>query len=321
MTPSRLLVVRFSSLGDVVLTTPLLRAIHRAHPDAHVTLVTKERYAPLFTASPYVTRVVALGAAEPLRAFAERVRAPYDARLDLHGSLRSHALRRLVGGRWTTYRKRRWRRRLLIAFKVDLLRRVPPVAERYFDAARALDVVPDGAPAEIHVSPDARRAAEAYGPAGAVVLAPGARQATRRWPPERWRALARALRAAGHVPVAVGTAEERRWLDDDAVIPAYGLPLDVMAAVIARARVAVAHDSGPMHLATAVGTPVVALFGPTVPSMGFAPYRAAARVVERTLPCRPCSAFGGPVCPRGHHRCMIDIAPDAVARAVAELAA
>lgn len=321
MPQSRILVVRFSSLGDVVLTTPLLRAIHRAHPDAQVTFVTKTRYAPLFAASPYVARVIALAPDETLRAFADRVRGPYDARLDLHGSLRSLALRALLGGRWATYRKRRWRRRLMVAFKVNALDGVPPVAERYFEAATALGVVPDGGPPEVHVSSEAQRAAEAFGPVGAVVLAPGARQATRRWPPDRWRALARSLRAAGHVPVAVGTSSERALLDDDAVVPAYGLPLDVMAAVLRRAAVVVAHDSGAMHLATAVGVPVVALFGPTVPAMGFAPYRAPSRVIERTLACRPCSAFGGPVCPRGHHRCMIDITPEAVADAVAELAA
>ena len=71
-----------------------------------------------------------------------------------------------------------------------------------------------------------------------------------------------------------------------------------------------------MHMATAVGTPVVALFGPTVRQFGFFPYRARALVLERELPCRPCSYHGGPACPLGHHRCLRDISPDEVARGV-----
>jgi heptosyltransferase-2 len=71
-----------------------------------------------------------------------------------------------------------------------------------------------------------------------------------------------------------------------------------------------------MHMATAMRVPVVTLFGPTVQAFGFAPYRARATVLERDLPCRPCSAQGGPVCPLGHHRCLREITPDEVGRAL-----
>jgi heptosyltransferase-2 len=74
-----------------------------------------------------------------------------------------------------------------------------------------------------------------------------------------------------------------------------------------------------MHMATAVGTPVVALFGPTVRQFGFTPYRARATILERPLDCRPCSAMGGPRCPLGHHRCLGEITPDEVFEAVRRL--
>jgi heptosyltransferase-2 len=100
------------------------------------------------------------------------------------------------------------------------------------------------------------------------------------------------------------------------VIDAYGLPLLTTAAVLRRARVVVANDTGLMHLATAVGRPVIVLLGPTVGAFGYLPYGVPAQVLERAVPCRPCTASGGDHCPLGHHRCMIEIAPEAVAQAV-----
>jgi len=83
----------------------------------------------------------------------------------------------------------------------------------------------------------------------------------------------------------------------------------------------VSGDTGVMHMATGVGTPVVALFGPTVAQFGFFPYRAPAAVLERALDCRPCSATGTAACPLGHHRCLADITPEEVAAAVERLVA
>ena len=97
--------------------------------------------------------------------------------------------------------------------------------------------------------------------------------------------------------------------------------LQETGALLGRARALVSGDTGVMHMATGVGTPVVALFGPTVGQFGFFPYRAPAVVLERPLDCRPCSATGTAHCPMGHHRCLGDIAPAEVAAAVQRLVA
>jgi heptosyltransferase-2 len=97
--------------------------------------------------------------------------------------------------------------------------------------------------------------------------------------------------------------------------------LQETGALLARSRVVVSGDTGVMHMATGVGTPVVALFGPTVRQFGFFPYHGAGEVLERPLDCRPCSTMGGARCPMGHHRCLIDIAPGDVAAAVGRLVA
>jgi len=222
------------------------------------------------------------------------------------------------------------RRGFLIATKVDLYGRPVSVAERYFEAARGLDVRPDGGPPEFVLLPDAYDSVDRWiaerGWAGAplVVLAPGAAHATKRWPIDRWIALAARLKADGYVVAVAGGEQDRDGaapLATHAAIAAGHFSLQETGALLARARVLVSGDTGVMHMATGVGTPVVALFGPTVEQFGFFPYSSRAAVLQRRLDCRPCSAMGSAHCPMGHHRCLDDIAPEEVAAAVARLVA
>jgi lipopolysaccharide heptosyltransferase II len=325
------LLVRFSSIGDVLLTTPLVRTLRARHPDAEIVFVTKQAMAPLVADNPHLSSVVTLAPGESVRELARRLEALHPTRgLDLHGSLRSAALRFLVRCPWHGYSKRKLARGMLVSTKIDLYFRRIPVAERYFEAARGLDVRPDGGPPQFYLAAAAReRAAQWLGERGLdarplAVLAPGAAHFTKRWPQERWLALAQRLRDRGYVLVAVGGPEDRAAAET--LVPlvenAAGVfTLQETGAALARARVAITGDTGVMHMATGVGTPVVALFGPTVEQFGFFPYRAKATVLERRLDCRPCTPMGGPSCPMGHHRCLRDIEPDEVAAAAEALVA
>ncbi len=313
----RVLVIRFRSLGDVVLTTPLLRAIRTRHPDAEITFVVQSRYAELLAGNPAVARVVAPLPRESTGALARRLMPnQYDARVDLQDSRRSRRLRHLLGGSWGVVDRRRAARLALIWLGVDTYGPRVPMAERYFAAASALQVRPDGAPAEVFPTAEQEEYAAGLVPPGAVALAPGAAWANKRWPLEHWRALADRLAARGLPMVAVGSADERSLLQGPGIIDAYGLSLGATAAVLRRARVVVGNDSGLLHLATAVRRPVIALVGPTVGAFGYFPYGVPAEVIERPLACRPCTPSGSPHCPLGHHRCMIEIEPAAVAAAV-----
>jgi len=327
----RVLIVRFSSIGDILLTTPLVRALKRRHEDAQVIYVTKRAMAPLVADNPHLDQVVALEPEEPVAHLARRLRALHPTHgLDLHGSLRSAALRLLVRCRWSGYAKRKPARMVLISTKLDLYRGRVPVAERYFEAARRLDVHPDGGPPEFSLGAAAqdrvaRWLAERGLDAGPLAaLAPGAAHATKRWPLPHWQALAERLRGAGFRLVALGGPEDRgaaRQLSPLAESAAGEFSLQETGACLARARVLVSGDTGVMHMATGVGTPVVALFGPTVEAFGFFPYRARATVLQQDLSCRPCSPTGTARCPLGHHRCLVDVLPDAVAAAVERLVA
>lgn len=327
----RILIVRFSSIGDILLTTPLLRALRARHPQARITYVVRADMADTLRHNPHLTELVEWHRGTPLADTARALRdVQWTHRLDLHGSLRSHALRRLVGGSWTTYPKHRVRRSMLIRTGRRLGGHLGPVAERYFAAASGLDVTPDGKPPEFYFPVDAQREADQFLDRHGVgrdrtliAMAPGAAHFTKRWPVEHWQALVRRIRGTADV-VVLGGASERDL--GDALVEAGGgsvvnaagqFSLLGTGALLKRARVMAGGDTGVTHLATAVGTPVIAMYGPGVEEFGFFPYRGRAQVLQRAdLTCRPCSTHGGPRCPLGHHRCMVEISPEDVARAL-----
>jgi lipopolysaccharide heptosyltransferase II len=323
--PPRILLVRFSSLGDVLLLTPLIRALRARHPAATLTALTKQEWAPLLSANPQLDQVATITRGQSLVPLARALRqVGYTHRLDLHASVRSRMLRLLVPGTWHSFNARRSEREALIRRKEQRYQDQVPVAERYFEAAASLDVAPDGRPCELFISPAAEARAEewlARHDVGSelIACAPGAAHATKRWPIEHWHQLIARLTARGLVPIILGGEAEREagrelvQRSEGRTANAAGeLDLQATAALLRRARVAISGDTGAMHMATAVDTPVVALFGPTVEAFGFFPYRAAADVVQRELDCRPCSSKGSPRCPLGHHRCMQEILPDEV---------
>lgn len=335
-----ILVVRFSAIGDILLTTPLLRAIRTRHPGARIAYLTKQQYVPLLSENPNVNEVLGIAEGDGLRAIAAAIRSVrYSHLLDLHGNLRSLGLRAMVRGHWRSYSKRRFERQVLITAKRDIYGDVVPMAERYFEAAAGLDLDIDGQPPEFFLSAEAEDgAAVRLGELGLgegralVAMAPGAAHATKRWPIEGWARLSRRLLATGAEIVVLGGpgdvelakeivtqvrakitgGEERRIAS-----AAGALSLQETGAVIRRSAALISGDTGVMHMATGVGTPVVALFGPTVRQFGFFPYQAPRScVIELPLECRPCSAHGGPRCPLGHHRCLRGIAPENVFEAL-----
>ncbi|HYC33297.1 MAG TPA: lipopolysaccharide heptosyltransferase II [Gemmatimonadales bacterium] len=336
-----ILVVRFSAIGDILLTTPLLRVIRAQYPGARITFLTKEDYVPLVSDNPNVNEVYGIIEEDGIREIAGFIRSVrYSHLLDLHGNLRTLALRTVVRGPWRTFSKRRLERQVLITAKRDIYRDDVPMAERYFEAAKDLDVTPDGGPPDFYLSEESEASAEeklkgeGLGNAPAMVaLSPGAAHPTKCWPVEGWVRLARRLLVTGAEVVVIGGEADagfakaivdalRRQLEGETekrVKSLAGmLSLQESGAVIRRCAALISGDTGVMHMATGVGTPVVALFGPTVKRFGFFPYQAPrSTVVELPLECRPCSAQGGPVCPLGHHRCMRAIAPGTVYEALA----
>lgn len=339
--PRRILVIRLSSIGDIVLASPLLRALNRAFPGAEVDFVVKERFADLVRFSPYVHRVHMLpegGGWRELRGLRRSLTAQeYDLVVDIHKNFRSYYLRMgLRGARAVTYRKWRWARAVLIATKKNLYPGIVPVYQRYLAAVAPLGVRDDGMGPEFFMDPAVgAQVRELLSRGGLlshplrVAVVPGAGFFTKRWLPERFAEVADALAALhGSGTLLLGDAHDRP-IAAEVVAHMHHKPVDMVgalslmesAAALSFCDLVLCNDTGLMHIATALGKKVVAIFGPTTEELGFFPFGPMSRVVQKELPCRPCSHVGSRRCPKRHFRCMGDISAGEVLAAAQELLA
>lgn len=333
---TKTLVLRLSSIGDVVLATPLLRCIKAASPASIVHFAIRSEYAPLLARNPHIDRLWIVEKERGISGLRELnarfKREGYTAVLDLHDSHRSKLLRNGIRASQSVIHKRTILRWLLVHTKWNGFREVVPVADRYLETARLFGVLPDGLGPELHVPEETRLSADRIlGECGlkinstAVALCPGARHFTKRWPEEYWAVLRdRILRETDWTVLLVGGSDDAdaasrlSAADPARVIDLCGrLGLLETAVAFDRCVAAVTNDSGAMHIASARGIPLVALFGSTVREFGFFPSGASAVVLENEgLSCRPCSHIGRSSCPKGHFACMRDIAPETVWKAL-----
>ncbi|MCL6622642.1 MAG: lipopolysaccharide heptosyltransferase I [Syntrophobacterales bacterium] len=302
----RLLLIKLSSFGDVIHALPTLEALREAYPRAVITWLVEEVFAPLLSGHPALDRVWVVPRVRPgrpgafrdvhrLLTMARQLRQErFDAVLDLQGLLKS-AL-------WTALapspRKVGYDGTRELSY-LPLTERLPPydpeahAVRRYLEVARHLGATPGEPRFRLgHLVQEPRGLGEKGGPL--VVLHPGARWPSKLWPVEHWAALAAALGHEGFRVALTGSDADRGLtqaiasrVGDEVLDLAGRTDLGELAWVLQRARLMVSVDTGPMHLAAALGTPVVALFGPTAP-WRTGPFGPGHEVVRLGLPCSPC---------------------------------
>jgi lipopolysaccharide heptosyltransferase II len=341
-TLSKTLIIRLSSIGDIILASPLIRLIQKENPQAQVDFLVKSEYADLVRYNPHLRHVIEFdsrGRVAELRALRRKIREErYDAVIDIQGNTRSCFLRSGVSSTVLKVNKRRLARFLLVNFKWNVYRSVPGVPIRYLETIRSLGIVDDRGGLEVFVPEetsvrvwDRLSKAGIKGDGHVVGLCPGAKHATKRWPRDRFEQLAVALVKEDDAKVLLFGGEDDRGLCaliEQRVIQETGkqsrvvkyagdLSLLETASAMDACDTIVANDSGLLHLAAARKRRVVAIFGPTVKEFGFFPCATENRVVERPdLYCRPCTHIGGKLCPEGHFRCMKEITMEDVLNAV-----
>jgi len=319
--PKKIGVIRFSSIGDIVLTMPAVHELKRLYPNSAIHFITKESFEPLVKYDPAIAKVHTLVADQPLSVLVEELRGEqFELLVDLHDNIRSRSLCSQLSVPIKRYKKGRLRRLLYLWLKKR--ESVIPLWKRYTGAFTANTVVPDFSvtlPKETRV-----KAAQRLGDSPTLVIAPGSTWATKEWPLEKYRELG-ALLAHYSFPVAVIGGDKDRAVQEalalslgDRLIPLAGtLSIAESAAVVAKAALLLTVDTGMMHIGSAFDRPMIVLFGSTVQEFGFFPSSTRATVIERPVPCRPCSPTGKKSCPKNHFRCMNEILPADIATAIA----
>lgn len=330
----RVVIIRTSALGDTVLATPLARELARTH-GVGVEWVTSPAYAPLLEGLPFVERVWPWERGRSAAALASDLRAagPIHHAIDLQNKVATHLLLRGLRARRTS----RFVKRKGVGAALASLVGEGPVLDEAHAASMYLDALPaqglallDPTP-QVAVRPDALERAHALEAAAGkplVALAPGARWALKRWPPERFAAVGDALAAQGAALLLVGGPDDGAELDalrshlaTAPVADTAAMGLADLAACLSVSALLVSGDSGPVHLAQGVGTPVVSIFGPTS-ARRWGPVPGAGAVVALPLPCAPCSNYGKGSCAEGDRACLEALPASAVIEvAAAALAA
>jgi len=312
-----------------MLTTPVLRALRQKFPKAEIHVATRTEYAPLVFPSPWVNRVQALDrkGEKGFMTYLKGIRKEgYDLAVDLHATLRSRMIAQASGaGKVLRYRKAALGRRALVTFKAKKAFQPKHVVDRYLECLLPFGIEKPSRQPEIVLETREKTFGRQFLGEGSpfIALVPGAKHATKRWLKDGFVEVGKRLWQEDGISSAVIGGKEEKVLAGEVAEgigegarPAFDLTLRQMASVLALCKAVVTNDSGPMHLATAVGKPVLALFGPTVEAFGFFPLGERNVVLERDLPCRPCSLHGTEKCPEGHFKCMREITAGEVLGAV-----
>lgn len=313
----KILVVRFSSIGDIVLTTPVLRCLKQQLKGVEIHYLTKSKFKSLVENNPNIDRVITIDKSVE-EVLTELKAENYDRVIDLHRNVRTLALKRKLGKPSASFNKLNVQKWLLVNFKVNRLPNVH-IVDRYMETVESLGVKNDQLPCDFYISPENQldvAAKLSLEPKKYVAVAIGAQFATKTLPTQQLIEILAEI----NVPIILlgGSEDEQKasdilaGLSDKNIQSACGiLNLQQSASVVEQAAVLLTHDTGLMHIASCFEIPVVSVWGNTVPELGMYPYFPQKPTLftiheVKDLSCRPCSKIGYQSCPKKHFKCMME---------------
>jgi ADP-heptose:LPS heptosyltransferase len=336
----KFLIIRFSSIGDIVLTTPVVRCLKMQLATAEVHYLTKAAFRPVLEANPYIDKIHCF--ADDLGAVTEALRQEdFDYVIDLHHNLRTWKVKRALRKKAFSFRKLNIEKWWLTNFKWNRLPAVH-IVDRYLETVAGFGIRNDGAgldyfiPQADELKPGDIPTAHQAGYVGVVI---GAALATKKLP---YHKLAEVCKRAEHPLILLGGPEDAAEgeklaaIDPVKIYNACGkFTINESAGLVRQAKLIVTHDTGLMHIAAAFKRPVLSVWGNTVPEFGMYPYYGEnflhhfpgtgrelfgklpfAMMEVKGLRCRPCSKIGYAKCPKGHFKCMEDQPMDVVVREI-----
>lgn len=330
----KFLVIRFSSIGDIVLTTPVMRCLKTQIDSAEVHFLTKKSFVGLMEANPYIDKIISLE--DDFNAMIETLVAEdYDYVIDLHHNIRTLKIKRALQKKSFSFNKLNFQKWLYTNFKINKMPKLH-IVDRYLDTVSSFGVSNDGRGLDYFIPEgkgvDIGKDLPLSHQAGYIGIVIGATYFTKRYPEENLKELCRNL---NHPVVLLGGKEDAAIGEAVSAIDPYKIynacgkfSLHESADLVRHAKLIISNDTGLMHIAAAFNKPIVSLWGNTTPDLGMYPYYAQDRVAGfalgnalqvEGLRCRPCSKIGYKKCPKGHFKCMRNIQPSTVIENIASL--
>mgnify|MGYP001594350564 FL=1 len=304
----KILVVRFSSIGDIVLTTPVVRML-KTQLNAEVHFLTKAPYVSLFKNNPYVDSVFQIDKSIN-EVISDLKKENYDYVIDLHSNLRTQILKLKLGVSAKSYNKLNWEKFLLTNFKTNILPDVH-IVDRYLDTVKFLGITNDNKGLDFFLS-DADKVDLNEFPNDYVAIVIGGQHATKILPTAKIISICKKLNKA---VLLIGGPDDKARGDEiskasGAINTCGNHSLLQSAFLIKNSAYVISHDTGMMHIAAAFKKKIYSVWGNTIPEFGMYPYLSDknSKMIEvKDLNCRPCSKIGYDKCPKGHFKCMQEI--------------
>ncbi len=316
----KFLIIRFSSIGDIVLTTPVVRCLRKQIPDAEIHFLTKQSFRGILSGNPYIDKIHVLADSFELMLH-ELQTEEYDYIIDLHHNLRTLRIKRFLKNvKSFSFNKLNVEKFVLTNLKINML---PDkhIVDRNMETLRSFGVTNDGEGLDYFI-PEADVVNNKDIPTshlhGYIAVVIGAALATKQLPLHKLKELCTAI---DHPLILLGGKEDHAngkaiaAMDDVKIYNACGkFNLNESADLVRRSKLVITHDTGLMHIAAALQRPIISVWGNTIPGFGMYPYygrysKQHYDVVEvNKLWCRPCSKIGYKKCPKGHFKCMENIA-------------
>jgi ADP-heptose:LPS heptosyltransferase len=311
----KILIVRFSSIGDIVLTTPIVRCVKTKYPNCEIHFLTKLAFTSILEENPHIDKLI--GIKKSIKeVLPELLLENYDHVVDLHKNIRTLSLKKALKKPSSSFSKLNFKKWLLVALKMNFMPKIH-VVERYFQAVKVLDVTNDQQVCDFFISE--QNHVDVFQtfhlkPKSFVGIAIGAQFATKRLPYEKLMQLIQGIQEpilllGGPSDLAMAEKIQKETLRPNVQSTCGLFNLQQSASIVSQAKKIVTHDTGLMHIASCFEIPIVSIWGNTVPSLGMFPYspqKPSNFTVHQVdhLTCRPCSKIGSSKCPKGHFHCM-----------------
>ena len=325
-----------SSIGDIILTTALIRCVRSKFPEAQIDFLVKKQFYEVVQYNPCLSNILIFEKGKKLKELRQQIKQEkYDWIIDIHQNIRSLYLKTGLNIPLKTgFSKKLFQRSLLVNLGINLYREAKPVVLRYFESVEKQGVTYDNAGTEVFVPTEMVEAMKQKllqsgytSDKNLFVISPGASFTNKRWLPEGFSNVAGNLIAEKNGWIAfIGgkndvmlCSEIQKMIDAETANFAGEFSLLDSAALLSLCTAFIGNDSGMLHLAQAFKKPVVGIYGPTVKELGYFPMEVNSVVVEKPVSCRPCTHMGLDHCPKKHFHCMNTIDSADVIEAVNSL--